>query len=131
MNSFLNKNKVDILRKNESYKEALVLYVEAATILETRIGNRLLSGICLIAGVKSWLNMHLDNSDPFLDDYIQDCEIKDVKIYLQFLKKLITKQKLFQYWKMPILPWQNRRGYSHDGDCLPEREESSRCRCQC
>ena len=78
--------------KNSSYKEALILYVKAATILETRIGNRLLSGVCLMAGVKSWLNMHLNNSDPFLDDYIQDCEIKDVKFYLQFLKKLNTKK---------------------------------------
>ena len=67
------------------------MYVEAATILETRIGNRLLSGACLMAGVKSWQNMHLDNSDPFLDDYIQDCEIEDVKIYLQNLKRLDTK----------------------------------------
>ena len=39
--------------KNSSYKEALILYVEATIILETRIGNRLLSGVTLMAGLKS------------------------------------------------------------------------------
>ena len=74
--------------KETMYREAFLLYQEAATILLTRIGSRALSGVSLMAGVRSWLMLNNQYSDPFKDEYIENCEDEEIRQYLQKLKIL-------------------------------------------